>query len=418
MARIILPVGLGTALSLLGDSTLYTVLPTHTIEAGISMGAVGALLGANRIIRVITSPVSGYLFDRLSKRWLFVLSLVLGAISSFLCAIVSGFVPLLLARLLWGLSWSGIWIGGTSILLSVSPRAERGKRIGVLQVWFFLGSAGGSLLGGFLTDLLSYRSALLAAGGLSTAGMLTAAIFLPKFASQLSSTVDGRSPSSEAPKVAGGCVARPIPTDGAASRPDLAVAAVVEGLNRLVLSGILAAIISLLVRERLTALVIVVSVSTLTGILNLGRTAASMASAVALGRLSDFLGDRWLAMAISLFLGGVGLHLLAYGQPWPFFSGLLLCAVAMGGIPVLTRSLAGDISGKESRGRAVGIIQTAGDLGSAIGPPLAFLLLPNMGASPVFNASAGAYALCLLLVFLIRRRGTPSRLGHRTGIGR
>ncbi len=404
MARIILPVGLGTALSLLGDSTLYTVLPTHTIEAGISIGAVGALLGANRIIRVITSPASGYLFDRLSKRWLFVLSLVLGAVSSFLCALVSGFVPLLLARLLWGLSWSGIWIGGTSILLSVTPQAERGKRIGALQVWFFLGSAGGSLLGGFLTDLLGYRSALLAAGGLSTAGMLTAAIFLPKF-----DRVDG---------MAGGCVARSTRTDGAASRPELAVAALVEGLNRLVLSGILAAIISLLVRERLTALVIIVSVSTLTGILNLGRTAASMVSAVALGRLSDFLGDRWLAMAISLFLGGVGLHLLAYAQPWPFISGLLLCAVALGGIPVLTRSLAGDISGNESRGRAVGLIQTAGDLGSAIGPPLAFLLLPNMGASPLFNASAGAYALCLLLVLFVRRRGTTSRLGHRTGIGR
>lgn len=38
--RVIFPLGLGTALSLMGDTTLYTILPTHTSEAGIALGAV------------------------------------------------------------------------------------------------------------------------------------------------------------------------------------------------------------------------------------------------------------------------------------------------------------------------------------------------------------------------------------------
>ena len=43
---VLLPLSIATGLSLLGDTTVYTVLPTHTIEAGISLAVVGILLSA------------------------------------------------------------------------------------------------------------------------------------------------------------------------------------------------------------------------------------------------------------------------------------------------------------------------------------------------------------------------------------
>ena len=44
--------GIGSAISLLGDATLYTVLPHPDISAqlGITLSMVGLLLGANRAI--------------------------------------------------------------------------------------------------------------------------------------------------------------------------------------------------------------------------------------------------------------------------------------------------------------------------------------------------------------------------------
>ena len=39
-------VGLGVAVSLLGDVGLYIVLPTHTQQAGIALGDVGLMLSA------------------------------------------------------------------------------------------------------------------------------------------------------------------------------------------------------------------------------------------------------------------------------------------------------------------------------------------------------------------------------------
>lgn len=44
-ARVLWPLGLSTALSLIGDATMYTVLPTYAERVGIALGSVGIMLG-------------------------------------------------------------------------------------------------------------------------------------------------------------------------------------------------------------------------------------------------------------------------------------------------------------------------------------------------------------------------------------
>ena len=73
--------GLGTALSLVGDSTLYTVLPTHTADAGIALASVGVLLGVNRAVRLLFNGAAGVAYDRWPRRRLFVLALFVGLAS-------------------------------------------------------------------------------------------------------------------------------------------------------------------------------------------------------------------------------------------------------------------------------------------------------------------------------------------------
>ncbi len=93
--------GLGVAISLLGDSTLYTVLPRPEVaaEAGVSLAMVGVLLGANRAVRLLTNGVAGVLYDRLPRRPLLTASLFLGALSTLIFAAGRGPAPLLLSRL-------------------------------------------------------------------------------------------------------------------------------------------------------------------------------------------------------------------------------------------------------------------------------------------------------------------------------
>ena len=72
-ARVLFQLGLGTALSLMGDSTLYTVLPTHAADAGIALGSVGLVLGVNRAVRVLLNGPMGLAYDRFSRRRIFTL---------------------------------------------------------------------------------------------------------------------------------------------------------------------------------------------------------------------------------------------------------------------------------------------------------------------------------------------------------
>ncbi|MCL4294888.1 MAG: MFS transporter [Anaerolineae bacterium] len=103
--HVLVPVGLGTALSLIGDTSLYAVLPTHVADAGVSLASVGILLSANRFIRLILNGPMGWVYDRFPRRYLFITALFIGALSTALYALVDGFWPLLTARLLWGLAW-------------------------------------------------------------------------------------------------------------------------------------------------------------------------------------------------------------------------------------------------------------------------------------------------------------------------
>ena len=126
-ARVLWPLGLGTALSLMGDATMYTVLPTHTVDAGIVLSSVGVLLGANRAVRILLNGPAGLAYDRCPRRWLFVPALFIGAVSTAIYALVRGFWPLLMGRLLWGLAWSGIWVGGATVILDVTTDRDRGR---------------------------------------------------------------------------------------------------------------------------------------------------------------------------------------------------------------------------------------------------------------------------------------------------
>jgi len=62
--------GIGIAISLLGDATLYTVLPHPDIstQLGITLSMVGLLLGANRATRLVLNSPVGVLYDRMPRR--------------------------------------------------------------------------------------------------------------------------------------------------------------------------------------------------------------------------------------------------------------------------------------------------------------------------------------------------------------
>jgi len=388
--RVLLPLGLGTALSLMGDATLYTVLPTHAAEAGIGLGAVGIMLGVNRAVRLFLNGPMGLAYDRLPRRYLLVPAFFVGVLSTAIYALTRGFWPLLGARLLWGLAWAGIWVGGNTVILDVTGDDDRGRWTGLYQLWFFLGGSLGFFLGGVLTDLVGFHRTLEIGAALTTVGALAVFLFLPETretARRTAETADPPELTSVAPLTR--------------HSKELWAAVLIQGVNRFAISGVMAATLALLLQARLGDQVrfngLLLGIATLTGMLLASRTLLSMVAAPITGWLSDQLHSRWRVILVGLFAGVVGMALFAWGMPIAIVGGALLSAIAGGSLQALATTLVGDLSLVARRGRALGVLYTMGDLGSALGPPIAYALIPLISLRGAYLGCAGLFAITLLL---------------------
>lgn len=362
----------------MGDATLYTVLPTHTAEAGITLAAVGIILSANRFIRLFLNGPTGILYDRSRRRRLFVPALFIGALSTAIYAAWDGFWPLMAGRLIWGLAWSLIWVGGATIILDVTTDGDRGRWTGLYQTWFFLGAAIGAFAGGFLTDRIGYSAALWIGAGVTTLGGVVALIYLPE--SRSSKSMNLSYPNNETAQK---------------WRPNGELVSVVslQGINRFVTAGVLAATIALLVQEQLSMNNLVLGVATVTGILIGLRTILSMFAAPLAGSLSDKSGNRWGVTMAGLIFGSIGMLLLIRPDPVFILVGIGFSAIAGGSIQALVTTRTGDLVDQEQRGKAIGLLHTSGDLGSALGPITAYFLLRWINLSVVYIICAILFAL-------------------------
>ena len=408
--RIILPAGLGTALSLVGDSSIYTVLPTHTAVAGVTLVSVGILLSANRFIRIIANSVAGWTSDRLSKRLVFVFSLFLGAFSTAVYGLSYGFSWLLLGRLLWGIAWAGIWVAGNGLILDSAPASERGRWVGRYHFFFFLGAAIGAFLGGYLTDRIGYHNAMIAAALLGLSGALAALFFLPAAQPALTAEPVDAEPVEAPPATRHSA---PVsPNKKLNNWAELLSATAVQGFNRLVVAGILTSTFALFLRDMLGENIdirgTIIGVATVTGILSGTRIILGMVFTPAIGSLSDRAASRWQVVAGGLLPGIAGFALLAINLPLAMLLGLPLTSITTTSNQSLSTALIGDLGQRRQHGRYLGLLYTVGDLGSAIGPLLAFALLPLWGITGLYWLNAILFGLLLIVaLFWARRKQGP-----------
>jgi MFS family permease len=295
--------------------------------------------------------------------------------------------------LLWGLAWSGIWVGGNTIILDISDSHSRGRWVGIYQISFFLGASTGAIAGGFLTDRLGYHPAMAIGAGLTLLGAVMALLLLPETRplSRSNAGLDERAASE------------PVGAGASHHRAEFASVLALLGVNRLVVAGIFMSTFGLLLLERVGNVVkvggFIIGIATLTG-LGLGANSLmAMVAAPLLGGLSDRLDSRWQVAAGGLGSGVAGLSLLAVGLPWSIMLGLPLTAVAGGGNQGLSTALVGDLSGNRRQGRQLGILFTTGDLASAVGPLLAYSLLVRLGLAGLYLASSGLFAIMFLIAW-------------------
>jgi DHA1 family multidrug resistance protein-like MFS transporter len=384
--RIIITLGIGIAISMLGDNTLYTVLPKPEIaaEAGVTLAMVGILLGINRLVRLIFNGTAGALYDRLPRRGLLIGSLCMGAISTLIFALSRGFTPLLIARILWGAAWSGLWIGGNTVVLDIANDHNRGRLTSQYQAWFFIGVGTCGVLGGLFTDIFGFHGGLLVSSGITVLVVLMWLIFLPE--TRPSSSV------SDLPTQIQNIKSFPWHAALPASITIFAV--------RFVHAGVLASTtilwLSSFIGERYSLSWLEIPIATLTGLLVAGRSAISVVGAPITGFISDRLGHRWGLMSAALIMGAIGTWLMGGTTLGIALIGVLIASITSGGTQSLAPAIAGDHIGIEYRSRVLSVMYTFGDLASALGPPIALSLISVMPISSIYRMCAILFVLAAL----------------------
>jgi MFS family permease len=321
-------------------------------------------------------------------------SLFLGFISTTILAIGRGFETYLLSRVLWGIAWSGIWIGGNTMVLDIANDENRGRLSGRYQMWFFAGVGASAFLGGLFTDSFGFFQGLLISAGLTAIALLMWILFLPETKPHRVNSPRVSQPASRH--------RFPWKTAVLVSVPVFVV--------RFVLAGVLTSTTILwlesLVGDGITLESGFIPLATFTGTIVAVRTITGMISAPFSGNLSDRLNRRWLVIGILLAFGSFGLWLMSSFALITAVIGALLASIPGGGIQALAPAIAGDQVRPEVEGRVISVVYTIGDIGSALGPPLALWIIGVVGLTSLYLGCSIFFALTALITLGLEFRNT------------
>src|SRR5215475_1055130 len=131
------------------------VLPDYAHQFGLSGIQQGLVLGATGLASLAVSLPAGALADRFGARRLTIWAGLLMAIAMLVQAMAASFVPLLLARLAFGIGYAVVWTAGLTWLAEVAPDG-RGLSGSVASAG--LGGVAGPAIAGVLVQYFGLAS--------------------------------------------------------------------------------------------------------------------------------------------------------------------------------------------------------------------------------------------------------------------
>lgn len=153
------------ALTLPGDTVLYLLLPIYASDFGVTLPEAGLLLAANRIVRILGNGWIARLYAERGPRLTCMLA-AFGSIAAALAyATATGVWPLLVARLVWGLSFSAMNIANQALSTSVADGAAR--RMGQVRTIIAVGPTIGLLAGALIAYHFGPRVVFLLLAGVA-----------------------------------------------------------------------------------------------------------------------------------------------------------------------------------------------------------------------------------------------------------
>jgi EmrB/QacA subfamily drug resistance transporter len=150
----------GTMLAMLIGSLYMTIIGVAMPRVITDLGGFSQyslVFSSFFIAEVVVIPIAGKLSDLYGRKWFYIIGLIVFVIGSFLCGISETMMQLVIFRGLQGLGFGFVMPLSLIVVGDLFPPAERGKYQGLMAGVMGVSSILGPVIGGYLTDSLSWR---------------------------------------------------------------------------------------------------------------------------------------------------------------------------------------------------------------------------------------------------------------------
>jgi MFS family permease len=378
----------------LGFGLVAPVLPLFADSFGVGVFAVTLVVSAFSGVRLISNLYTGALSDRMGTHRAVGYGVLIVAVSSALCAVAPSYALLVVFRGAGGFGSALFFNSLLSLVVRIVGEDVRGRAVGMLQGAFLVGIAIGPTVGGLLAEPLGLRGPFaIYAGFLAIAGFV-ALRFLP----------DPRTtatPPDTRPHVGGdGDVGEVAPARHergwrqtwrsarqlSADRAFVA-ALVMMAASRWAATGVRFSLVPIFAAD---------VVGTSEAILGIALTVAALTQMAMIwpaGKVADTFGRRVLAAPAYFLFALIALGLVFATSVPTFLAAMALYGIGTGLTSVTPPAVVADVSPPDQTGVAIGVLNTAGDLGSVLGPMVSGLLVDAVGFGWGFGSSAALLAV-------------------------
>jgi len=157
--RLIVTVGVMMAVLLqVLDTTIANVaLPHMAADLSATQDQINWVLTSYIVASAIALPISGWLADKVGRKRLLLISVVVFTVASVLCATATSLTEMVVFRALQGVGGAFIVPLAQATLFDINPREKHGQAMALFGGGVMIGPILGPVLGGWLTDNYNWR---------------------------------------------------------------------------------------------------------------------------------------------------------------------------------------------------------------------------------------------------------------------
>lgn len=137
----------------IGFGILAPALPSYAASFDVGVTAASIVISAFAFMRLAFAPVSGRLVTRFGERPIYLIGILIVAVSTGACAFADSYWQLLLFRALGGTGSTMFTVSAVALLVRLSPPHLRGRASGLWGTGFLLGNVIGPIFGGVLVSI-------------------------------------------------------------------------------------------------------------------------------------------------------------------------------------------------------------------------------------------------------------------------